>query len=328
MFTQVSSPLPDQTRRIYDRGHAHSRSWNPECPSPPMNHASYHYYRNETEDLFPMMPMPLPVPVPIINEPPIPLPVESIGRTDNLRRNVPRQAKSFDDRVAEDRRRNLAHRSYTMSDRRREDPDDVSTACQTLWAAKGQLEQLQALGISEPSSVSTSFDSNTDSQATTETAERSPAANAKGKRLQYKSLLLQRQFLSTAAISSMDSNNSTDSSGPPVASSFDSTRSELEQRRLSLMNHGDQNNDFDPTTAFQRDYCVDAKTDSLFREWSRVDPAYESVDSRRLQRGQTVDHSSHQHLQQPRRFPRQHTLAGPSPLMQSHAFNRSLYGDV
>ncbi|KJH49190.1 hypothetical protein DICVIV_04691 [Dictyocaulus viviparus] len=38
----------------------------------------------------------------------------------------------------------------------------VAAACQSLWAAKGHLEELQALGISDPSSASTSFESNTD----------------------------------------------------------------------------------------------------------------------------------------------------------------------
>ena len=53
----------------------------------------------------------------------------------------------------------------------------------------------------------------------------------------FRSLLIQRKGLSTAAVSSMDS-NSIDSTGQDVlfASSMDSSGSDLEQRRLSLMN--------------------------------------------------------------------------------------------
>lgn len=54
-----------------------------------------------------------------------------------------------------------------------------------------------------------------------------------------RNILLQRQFLSTAAVSSMESNNSTDDSDQRFSNSFDSTRSELERRRLSLMNQQD-----------------------------------------------------------------------------------------
>ncbi|CAI5441604.1 unnamed protein product [Caenorhabditis angaria] len=326
---QVSSPLPDQPRRIYERGHAHSRSWNPGVgsgPSPPppppiINQTSYRYFENKDDFVAPVIRM---IEVPIINEPPSPTPRE---HSERRRSFVPRQAKSFDDRnpqVAADRRLALDQRSYTLAEKIRNEEEEekvqVSVACQSLWAAKGHLEQLHALGISEPSSVSTSFESNTDSQATADTIEQQRNENAKGKRLQYKSLLLQRQFLSTAAVSSMESNISTDDSDPIFASSFDSTRSELERRRLSLLNQADQNDSDEACTSTQRvnhrDYSVDATSDSLFREWSRVDPAYVDNSNQRLQRGHTVDHSSHF---QPNRshFQRQFSLVA-SPMAQNH----------
>ncbi|CAB3405433.1 unnamed protein product [Caenorhabditis bovis] len=298
---QVSSPLPDQSRRIYERGHAHSRSWNPGAqPSPPIlvnQSAAFKFYEPKPE--------PRVYEVPIINEPPSPTPCRRVSV-------VPRQAKSFDERRALIA---IEQRSQTLAERQLDEEalvkEEVSAACQSLWAAKGHLERLHALGVSEPSSVSTSFESNTDSQATGDTVDIETRSNAKGKRMQYRNLLLQRQFLSTAAVSSMESNVSTDESDPLFASSFDSTRSELERRRLSLMNATDYGNQEGPSAT--RDYSVDARSDSLFREWSRVDPAYDPYDTRKLQRGHTVDQTTH-HQQSPRRFERQFSLAtAPRP---------------
>ncbi|EGT40930.1 hypothetical protein CAEBREN_13142 [Caenorhabditis brenneri] len=321
---QVSSPLPEVPRRIYERGHAHSRSWNPGAqPSPPplLDPNPYRQFyepiiqkRSNAQDVVDD-PYILQVSnsrrleVPIIQEPQSPTPLLSERRRSHV--VVQRQAKSFETNPVE-RRHQLDHRSYTLEAQR----EEVSAACQSLWAAKGHLEQLDALGISEPSSVSTSFESNTSSQVTADTVERQSNQVAKAKRTVFKNLLLQRQFLSTAAVSSMESNNSTDDSDQRFSNSFDSTRSELERRRLSLLNQADANSSDEACSSTQRinnrDYSVDMRSDSLFREWSRVDPAYDPLD-RRLQRGHTVDHSA---MNQPRHFQRQFSLA-TSPIAQT-----------
>ncbi|CAI2330255.1 unnamed protein product [Caenorhabditis sp. 36 PRJEB53466] len=313
---QVSSPLPDQSRRIYERGHAHSRSWNPgaqpSTPPPILNPNPYRFYEPTIlpADEDPYLVQSRRLDVPIINEPPSPTPRDQGER----RRShvVQRQAKSFENPVHQ--RMALDHRAFTLAST--QERKEVSAACQSLWAAKGHLEQLDALGISEPSSVSTSFESNTDSQATADTVERQGNQMAKAKRSVFKNILLQRQFLSTAAVSSMESNNSTDDSDQRFSNSFDSTRSELERRRLSLMNQADANSSDEACSSQQRinarDYSVDQRSDSLFREWSRVDPAYGPVD-RRLLRGHTVDHSV---MNQPRHFQRQFSLA-TSPIAQA-----------
>ncbi|ETN85361.1 hypothetical protein NECAME_16801 [Necator americanus] len=139
--------------------------------------------------------------------------------------------------------------------------------------------------------------------------------------LVLRSLFLRRKFLSTAAVSSLDSTNSTESSAPEAifASSVDSAGSDLEHRRLSLMNRlptgsaphlmsRQAPSSANPPANTQRrrfrnrDYSVDAQSDSLFREWSRVDPAYEERDTRdhrdqreprrRLERGASEDQSA------------------------------------
>ncbi|KAK6024619.1 hypothetical protein OSTOST_09569, partial [Ostertagia ostertagi] len=60
----------------------------------------------------------------------------------------------------------------------------------------------------------------------------------KPEQIDDRSMFLRRKFLSTAAVSSLDSTNSTESSAPEAifASSVDSAGSDLEHRRLSLMN--------------------------------------------------------------------------------------------
>ncbi|CAP37750.1 Protein CBG20803 [Caenorhabditis briggsae] len=374
---QVSSPLPEIPRRIYERGHAHSRSWNPGAqPSPPplLDPNTYHqFYEPVIHSTAPDAvndPYILQVSssrrleVPIIQEPLPPTPHNSERRRSHL---VPRQAKSFETNPV-DRRHMLDHRSYTLASSQaaaEAQREEVSAACQSLWAAKGHLEQLDALGISEPSSVSTSFESNTDSQATADTVERQASQVAKAKRSVFNkachvdsevygslphikkrltleetqtrsydsrknsarawskerkknnlNILLQRQFLSTAAVSSMESNNSTDDSDQRFSNSFDSMRSELERRRLSLLNQTDANSSDEACSSSQRmnnrDYSVDVRSDHLFREWSRVDPAYDPLD-RRLQRGHTVDHSA---MNQHRQFQRQFSLT-TSPIAQT-----------
>ncbi|UMM19390.1 hypothetical protein L5515_015010 [Caenorhabditis briggsae] len=325
---QVSSPLPEIPRRIYERGHAHSRSWNPGAqPSPPplLDPNTYHqFYEPVIHSTAPDAvndPYILQVSssrrleVPIIQEPLPPTPHNSERRRSHV---VPRQAKSFETNPV-DRRHMLDHRSYTLASSQaaaEAQREEVSAACQSLWAAKGHLEQLDALGISEPSSVSTSFESNTDSQATADTVERQASQVAKAKRSVFKNILLQRQFLSTAAVSSMESNNSTDDSDQRFSNSFDSMRSELERRRLSLLNQADANSSDEACSSSQRmnnrDYSVDVRSDHLFREWSRVDPAYDPLD-RRLQRGHTVDHSA---MNQHRQFQRQFSLT-TSPIAQT-----------
>ncbi|KAF1765846.1 hypothetical protein GCK72_005799 [Caenorhabditis remanei] len=324
---QISSPLPEIPRRIYDRGHAHSRSWNPGAqPSPPplLDPNPYRQFyepviqkRSTAQDVVDdsyvlQVSSSRRLEVPIIQEPPSPTPLNSERRRSHV---VQRQAKSFETNPVE-RRHPLDHRSYTLQSAVEAQREEVSAACQSLWAAKGHLEQLDALGISEPSSVSTSFESNTDSQATADTVERQASQVAKAKRSVFKNILLQRQFLSTAAVSSMESNNSTDDSDQRFSNSFDSTRSELERRRLSLLNQADANSSDEACSSVQRinnrDYSVDLRSDSLFREWSRIDPAYDPLD-RRLQRGHTVDHSV---MNQPRHFQRQFSLA-TSPIAQT-----------
>ncbi|VDP47824.1 unnamed protein product [Heligmosomoides polygyrus] len=64
----------------------------------------------------------------------------------------------------------------------------VAAACQSLWAAKGHLEELHALGISDPSSASTSFESNTDNSPAAGSGEsKAREGGADKKRLQYNS---------------------------------------------------------------------------------------------------------------------------------------------
>ncbi|KAJ1371102.1 hypothetical protein KIN20_032981 [Parelaphostrongylus tenuis] len=132
-----------------------------------------------------------------------------------------------------------------------------------------------------------------------------------------RSLLLRRKFLSTAAVSSLDSTNSTESSAPDAmfVSSVDSGGSDLEHRRLSLMNRistgsvpqimsrpppwvNEPSNSQQRRRLNDRDYSVDEQSDTLFREWSRVDPAYEERDvrvhrqpRRQLNRGVSENHS-------------------------------------
>ncbi|VDM62518.1 unnamed protein product [Angiostrongylus costaricensis] len=74
----------------------------------------------------------------------------------------------------------------------------VAAACQSLWAAKGHLEELHALGISDPSSASTSFESNTDNSVT-ENKARDDSADKK--RLQYRS---SKQFRRRISVISND----------------------------------------------------------------------------------------------------------------------------
>lgn len=317
---QTSNPLPEHPR-IYERNHVHSRSWNVETghcdePSPPMQQNDYQYYQmNEVyaqERQY----------IPTINEPQVHLGV----------RQFHRQAKSFDERGVPSRdarrmsmdRRTLseAERSATrQSTAQHLQPETpVAAACQSLWAAKGHLEELHALGISDPSSASTSFESNTDNSPAAGSGEsKAREGGADKKRLQYKSLFLRRKFLSTAAVSSLDSTNSTESSAPEAifASSVDSAGSDLEHRRLSLMNRiptgsvpqimsrpiaavNPSQNTQQRRRLQNRDYSVDAQSDTLFREWSRVDPAYEERSApreqrdqrRRLDRGASEDHSA------------------------------------
>ncbi|WKX95418.1 hypothetical protein Q1695_012121 [Nippostrongylus brasiliensis] len=182
---QTSNP---EHPRIYERGHVHSRSWNVESgerASPPrQQQADFQYYQmNE------VYPSDRPY-IPTINEPQIHLGV----------RQFHRQAKSFDERgiPARDARRMSMDRR-TMSEAERtfgrqntaqhlhpETP--VAAACQSLWAAKGHLEELHALGISDPSSASTSFESNTDNSPAAGSGEsKIRDEGADKKRLQYKS---------------------------------------------------------------------------------------------------------------------------------------------
>ncbi|KJH49191.1 hypothetical protein DICVIV_04692 [Dictyocaulus viviparus] len=114
-----------------------------------------------------------------------------------------------------------------------------------------------------------------------------------------RSQFLRRKFLSTAAVSSLDSTNSTESSAPEAmfVSSMDSTGSDLEHRRLSLLNRtptgsvpqiisrpfssiNEPSSSQQRRQLYNRDFSVDEKSDALFREWSRVDPAYEDRDTR------------------------------------------------
>uniref|UniRef100_A0A1I7XQI1 Uncharacterized protein n=1 Tax=Heterorhabditis bacteriophora TaxID=37862 RepID=A0A1I7XQI1_HETBA len=107
-------------------------------------------------------------------------------------RQFQRQAKSFDERgsaIANARRRSVEPdrtfaRQNTVQMLQPETP--VAAACQSLWAAKGHLEQLQALGINDPSSASTSFESNTENnQAPNVLDVKDREKNAENKRLIY-----------------------------------------------------------------------------------------------------------------------------------------------
>ncbi|GMS82287.1 hypothetical protein PENTCL1PPCAC_4462 [Pristionchus entomophagus] len=308
----------------------------------------------------------------VINEPPPPAaPLLSAAQamrrssnTNTLGVRIQRQAKSFDERrgsthmpLTSDRRTT----SETDEQRRRfmrqatirmlEPENPVSAECQTLWDHRGHLEQLSALGISDPSSTSTSFESYSESgvgplpstSANRGTNEGEKNADANSKRSKYKNLLTQRKFLSTvanpAAPSSFDSTASSSSyaGGPSSDANFASSvdSAELERRRLSLMSCNDgfrathipaiATSSRRPVAEIppfhcnpnQRDYSVDAHTDHVFREFSRIDPAYPSptFSSRPVSRRQTVDPEEGL-PEQPRRFPvfaqqhRQYSMGG------------------
>ncbi|XGW13253.1 hypothetical protein V3C99_013690, partial [Haemonchus contortus] len=281
---QFSNPLPEQ-RCIYERNHTHSRSWNVETDrrgSPPSNQLDdYHYYRT---------------------------------------------TKSFEDRSGGREVQRMSMDRRALSDMRHQTTEllqpetSVAAACQSLWAAKGHLEELHALGITDPSSASTSFESNTDNSPANGSGEtKAREEPAQKKRLQYKSMFLRRKFLSTGAVSSRDSTNSTESSAPEAifGSSVDSAGDDLEHRRRSLMSRLAAGSvpqiisvpsiaNINPLRNSQRlrqmpdrDFSVDAQSDTLFREWSRVDPAYERRDGRnrreerrRLDRGASEDQST------------------------------------
>ncbi|KAK6024618.1 hypothetical protein OSTOST_09568 [Ostertagia ostertagi] len=182
---QYSNPLPEN-RRIYERDHNHSRSWNVETghpvSPPPTQPNDYQYY--QMNDVYP----PERQYVPTINEPQVHLGV----------RQFHRQAKSFDDRTGGRDMRRMSMDRRTVSDTRQQtaqllQPEvksfqtSVAAACQSLWAAKGHLEELHALGISDPSSASTSFESNTDNSPATGSGEtKTREEPAHKKRLQYK----------------------------------------------------------------------------------------------------------------------------------------------
>ncbi|GMR34270.1 hypothetical protein PMAYCL1PPCAC_04465, partial [Pristionchus mayeri] len=298
----------------------------------------------------------------VINEPPPTSNSKQHNSRDsnNLSVRVQRQAKSFDERrgsshmpLSVDRRTT----SETDEQRRRlmrqatirmlEPENPVSAECQTLWDHRGHLEQLSALGISDPSSTSTSFESYSESGigAPPSVVSTRPKENidANTKRNKYKSLLTERKFLSTvtnpAAPSSFESTASSSSyaGGPSSDANFASSvdSAELERRRLSLMSCNDGTRATNiPAIATssrrpvaeippfhrnsnQRDYAVDAHTDHVFREFSRIDPAYPSptFSSRPVSRRQTVDQDEGL-PELPRRFPsyaqqnRQYSMSG------------------
>ncbi|RCN33954.1 hypothetical protein ANCCAN_20205 [Ancylostoma caninum] len=151
-------------------------------PSPPPQQHDYQYY--QVNEVYPQERSYIPT----INEPPAHLGV----------RQLYRQAKSFDDRGGprENRRMSMDRRTLSEAERSAarqhtaqllQPETPVAAACQSLWAAKGHLEELHALGISDPSSASTSFESNTDNSpapGNSETKERDESADKK--RLQYK----------------------------------------------------------------------------------------------------------------------------------------------
>ncbi|KAK5978680.1 hypothetical protein GCK32_007613, partial [Trichostrongylus colubriformis] len=126
---------------------------------------------------------PQPQYIPTITEPQVHLGV----------REFRRQTQSFDDRSGGRDMQRISIDRRTVSDARQKtvqllQPEtSVAAACQSLWAAKGHLEELHALGISDPSSASTSFESNTDNSPATGSGEtKSRAEPAHKKRLQYK----------------------------------------------------------------------------------------------------------------------------------------------
>ncbi|GMT12695.1 hypothetical protein PFISCL1PPCAC_3992, partial [Pristionchus fissidentatus] len=322
---QISSPLPDHKnpRVLYERDHEHARSWNPGVYELENTEEATEYgEKSKIKLISPTVPSTTPsialqshysIPV-VINEPPQPtqpsIPMDRRG-SNTLGVRIQRQAKSFDERrgsnhmpLTIDRRTT----SETEDQRRRfmrqatirmlEPETPVAAECQTLWDTRGRLEHLSALGISDPSSTSTSFESYSESGVTVHpptsthanTDEKSPDASAK--RNKYKNLLNQRKFLSTvtnAAPSSFDSTASSSSyaGGPSSDANFASSvdSAELERRRLSLMSCNDGTRATNiPAIAtssrrpvaeippfhrnpHQRDYAVDAHADQMFREF-------------------------------------------------------------
>ncbi|KAF8360457.1 hypothetical protein PRIPAC_87380 [Pristionchus pacificus] len=329
---QISSPLPEHTnpRMLYERDHEHARSWNPgvyelDAAGGEQNYAVTQYKSTcSTKTMISptassVVPQQCIIPV-VISEPP---PSSTIPSSDThhtrrgsnmLGMRNQRQAKSFDER------RGSSHMLLTTERRTTSETDDqrkrlmrqatirmlepenpVSAECQTLWDHRGHLEQLSALGISDPSSNSTSFESYSESivavqpssSALPKDSEKSVDANVK--RSKYKNLLTQRKFLTTvtnpALPSSFDSTGSSSSyaGGPSSDANFASSvdSAELERRRLSLMSCNDgtratnipaiSTSSRRPVAEIppfhrspnQRDYSVDAHTDHIFREFSQ-----------------------------------------------------------
>ncbi|KAJ1371101.1 hypothetical protein KIN20_032980 [Parelaphostrongylus tenuis] len=186
---QNSNPLPEPSR-IYERNHIHSRSWNVESEASPSQQQQNDYEYYQMEQFYPMDRQYMPT----VSEPQVHLGVRQFQRQAKSceERNEGRDSK----RMPPDRRMTFDEeqakiRQNTAQHLQPETP--VAAACQSLWAAKGHLEELQALGISDPSSASTSFESNTDNSAAAGSAEKAREESADKKRLQYKkTVCLQR----------------------------------------------------------------------------------------------------------------------------------------
>ncbi|CAJ0585804.1 unnamed protein product, partial [Mesorhabditis spiculigera] len=335
-----SSPLPQERRQIYEKDHLHSKSWNPEVtfdddpheypmPLPPMpqrfsvdiqpqQHPVTSRYGATNQTL------------PYTLFPPTQRRPSNTGAWNQLgvRQPFERQARSFDDRPNErstgwtERRsqseredRAILQRQITQHEEALIAETAIGQQCQTLWEARSHLEQLRRIGIEDPSSASTSFESNT--EAILISPRNTPkglmtGSSVEDRRNKYRSVLLQRKTLPGGAFDSIESTFSNESNGideqiraaMAQMTSVDSSGAELTPRARPMLN--------------QRDYSVDAASDSMFREFSRIDPKYEpaqfSLSPRRpsqlLQKWETFDHCS----------PRHHP--GPPPRQLSHTDHR------
>ncbi|CAJ0955891.1 unnamed protein product, partial [Mesorhabditis belari] len=280
---QNSSPLPQERRSIYTKDHLYSKSWNPDLhyddeesyQQAPSTAATRYGATNQTlpYSLFPS------------TNPAQP------RRTSNsyhlsVRQPFERQAKSFDEWANErisgwTERRSLSEREdgvregiQRQTNQQHEEALIAGTAiahqCQSLWEARSHLEHLRRLGIEDPSSASTSFEKAT--LVSPRNTPRNGRESVDERRNKYRSLFLQRKTLPGQRVDSIESTFSNDSSMGFVD---EMRRATLAQ--ITSIDSGDRSNENASRRPLrnQRDYSVDATSDSMFREFSRVDPKYE-----------------------------------------------------
>uniref|UniRef100_A0AC34QWA4 Uncharacterized protein n=1 Tax=Panagrolaimus sp. JU765 TaxID=591449 RepID=A0AC34QWA4_9BILA len=319
---QNSSPLPEQTQRIYARGHAFSRSWNADedeqrhgerqgtNASPQTKQPSHQKIQRAPPR--PPPPLWLAAPRPVFQQA---RSVEALPQQHYL---------SLDQRSQSEQTKKALIRQSTP-----QIPQTmVSKQCQDLWHERRHLENKSVFRqISTDLSddfadvASTSFESNTESLLRNEPRKTShflrpptKMTNAEMKRQRYKNLLQHRNAKTTTGVpaeSSFESggSDSTTKFGSSLDSAefgwnsrrFDKHRSPIKQQKplnqALLPKHVPVRSLRRPLIQayasydLERDYSVDSKSDSLFRSFSRVDPWYEPRNDNRIQYPSTFDPS-------------------------------------